>query len=447
MTSGGGAAGLGCSWTATTAMGQGLMISANRIWFVNRFFYPDHSATSQILSDLALHLARRGRQIGVIASRGVYDDPTVVLPAFEDHGGVAIHRVSRARFGRDKLIGRASDYLGMYRAFAVATARLTAAGDSIVVKCDPPMLSAAIAPIARAKRLRQINWLQDLYPEVALGLGLNALRPLAPLLAAARNASLRFATFNVAIGERMSDRLKQCGAPPERIRIIHNWCDDEAIRSLPRQSNPLREAWGLQEKFVVGYSGNLGRAHEYATLLDAAEQFRDDQNIVFLFIGGGHLTGKLQNEIERRGLASTFQFRPYQDASFLPQSLSAPDVHWISLRPEMEGLIVPSKFYGIAAAGRPTIAVCDPAGEIATLVERHDCGIVVTPGDGAGFAEAIRSIARDPQRGAEMGRNARSMLDRCFSRLSCLGSWEELFDVLARPQGASTLAMRPSGQV
>ena len=105
MTSGGGAAGLGCSWTATTAMGQGLMISANRIWFVNRFFYPDHSATSQISSDLALHLARRRRQIDVIASRGVYDDPTVVLPAFEDHGGVAIHRVSRARFGRDKPLG------------------------------------------------------------------------------------------------------------------------------------------------------------------------------------------------------------------------------------------------------------------------------------------------------------------------------------------------------
>src|SRR6202453_1819613 len=403
------------------------MISANRIWFVNRFFYPDHSATSQILSDLAFYLARRGQRIGVITSRGVYEDTRVALPPFEEREGVDIHRVSRARFGRGKLLGRAIDYVSMYGAFSPAPPRLTAGGDCIVVKSDPPMLSAAIAPIASAKRLRQINWLQDLYPEVALGLGLKALQPAAPLLAAARNSSLRFATFNVAIGERMSDRLKQCGAPPERIRIIPNWCDDEAIRSLPRQSNPLREAWGLKEKFVVGYSGNLGRAHEYATLLDAAEQFKDDQNIVFLFIGGGHLAGKLRNEIEQRGLASMFQFRPYQDATLLPQSLSAADVHWISLRPEMEGLIVPSKFYGIAAAGRPTIAVCDPAGEISTLVARHDCGIVVSPGDGATFAAAICSIMRDPQRGAEMGRNARDMLDRNFSRLSCLGKWEDVF--------------------
>jgi colanic acid biosynthesis glycosyl transferase WcaI len=410
------------------------MNSENRIWFVNRFFYPDHSATSQIVSDLAFHLAGQGRQIGVIASRGVYDDPQIVLPAFENHGGVAIHRVARARFGRSKLLGRAIDYAGMYAAFAAATARLTNAGDRIVVKSDPPVLPAAIAPIARAKRLVQINWLQDLYPEIALGLGLKALQPVAPLIAAARNASLKFATFNVAIGERMSDRLKRCGAPPGRIRIIPNWCEDEAIHPLPRQENRLREAWGLQDKFIVGYSGNLGRAHEYATLLDAAERFRDDQNIIFLFIGGGHLTDKMKREIEQRGLASMFQFRPYQEERLLPLSLSIPDVHWISLRPEMEGLIVPSKFYGIAAAGRPTIAVCDPAGEISTLVERHDCGIVVEPGDGAALAAAIRSIMRDPQRGAEMGRNAREMLDRSFSRLSCLQKWEDLFAASANPR-------------
>src|ERR1700678_911145 len=111
-------------------------MTETRIWFVNRFFYPDHSATSQILSDLALHLARQGRKIGVIASRGVYEDATVVLPAFEEYEGIAVHRVSRARFGRSHLLGRASDYIGMYAAFAAATARLAQRGDRIVVKTD-----------------------------------------------------------------------------------------------------------------------------------------------------------------------------------------------------------------------------------------------------------------------------------------------------------------------
>ncbi len=403
------------------------MKDSTTIWFVNRFFYPDHSATSQILSDLALQLAARGLKVGVIASRGLYDDPGAALPDFERHDGVAIHRVGRARFGRQKLAGRAADYVGLYAAFASAAARLTKSGDWIVVKTDPPMLSAAIAPVAKAKGLRLVNWLQDLYPEVALGLGLKTLAPFAPLLVAARNASLRAAAHNVAIGDKMRDLILRSGAPPERVAVIPNWCDDDAIRPLPPRANPLREAWGLKDKFVVGYSGNLGRAHEFQTLLGAAEHLREQTNIVFLFIGGGALSAELKSETVRLGLAKSFRFLPYQDASLLPQSLSLPDLHWISLRPEMEGLIVPSKFYGVAAAGRATIAVADPQGEIGLLVERYGCGETVAPGDSFGFAALVRQHAENPARGEQMGNNARAMIEQDFSRESCLRKWEMLF--------------------
>ncbi len=398
-----------------------------KIWFVNRFFYPDHSATSQILSDLAFHLASQGRGIGVITSRGVYDDPSKVLPVFEDHRGVAIHRVARPRFGREKLLGRAVDYIGLYATFATAAARLAKRGDWIVVKTDPPLLSASIAPVAKAKGLRLVNWLQDLYPEVALELGLKALTPIAPLLAAARDSSLRFATRNVAIGDRMSARILKSGVQTQRVAIIPNWCDDQAIRPLPAQDNPLRGAWGLHNKFIVGYSGNLGRAHEYQTLVDAADLLRAQTDIVFLFIGGGALTSRLKVEIARRGLAKSFRFFPYQDASLLPQSLALPDIHWLSLLPAMEGLIVPSKFYGIASAGRATIAVADPGGEIGTLVTRHDCGVAIAPGDSARLADAIRLLANDAARRAQMGDNARRMLESAFSRKISLKSWEGVF--------------------
>jgi colanic acid biosynthesis glycosyl transferase WcaI len=403
------------------------MIDRRKIWFVNRFFYPDHSATSQILSDLAFHLAARGQEIGIITSLGVYDDPLADLPAFETIGDVAVHRVGRSRFGRQKLLGRAVDYVWLYGAFAAAAAQLAKRGDWIVVKTDPPLLSAAIAPVARAKGLRLINWLQDLYPEVALGLGMNALAPIAPLLVAARDASLRIAACNVAIGDSMRERLLQSGVPPHRVAVIPNWCNDAAIRPLNPADNPLREAWGLEDKFVVGYSGNLGRAHEYQTLLDAAERLRTQFEIIFLFIGGWALSAGLKSEVERRGLSNAFRFLPYQDESLLPQSLALPDIHWISLRPEMEGLIVPSKFYGIAAAARATIAVAAPDGEIGALVARYDCGHAVAPGDGSGLAELIQRLAGDPERRARMGANARAMLDGAFSRKFCLESWEGLF--------------------
>ena len=137
--------------------------------------------------------------------------------------------------------------------------------------------------------------------------------------------------------------------------VIHNWSDDQSVHPVAPVGDPLRADWGLQGKFVVGYSGYLGRAHEYDTLLAAAQLLKDNTDVVFLFIGGGHQHETMKQEIQRRGLERSFQFRPYQPADVLSYSLSAPDVHWISLKPEMEGLIVPSKFYGVAAAGvRPS---------------------------------------------------------------------------------------------
>lgn len=394
--------------------------------FVNRFFYPDHSATSQILSDLAFHLANGGLKVSVIASRGLYDDPKADLPVFEIKNGVAIHRVYRPRFGRGSLVGRVIDYLAMYQRFASAAWRLAEPGDRLIVKTDPPLLSVALAPVARLKKLALINWLQDLYPELAFGLGMRALAPVVPLMIAARNASLKTARRNVVLGERMRRRLELAGVDAAQIEIIANWCDDESIAPLPTKDNPLRSAWGLDDKFVIGYSGNLGRAHEYATLLQAAEYLRNEQDIVFLFIGGGHLTPSLRAEVEGRGLAKMFRFRPYQAAKDLAQSLAVPDAHWISLLPAMEGLIVPSKFYGVAAAGRPTIAVTDPAGEIAELVTRYQCGAVVAPGDGRTLAQAIRSFKADPLRLEQMGRNARELLERSFRKKIALERWETL---------------------
>ena len=162
-----------------------------------------------------------------------------------------------------------------------------------------------------------------------------------------------------------------------------------------RLSNPLRTRWHLQNKFVVGYSGNLGRAHEFDTILAASEHFRNDPNIIFLFIGGGHRSGELVRRVKEQDLSHKFRFLPYQRDEDLKYSLSVPDVHWISLRPELEGLIVPSKFYGIAAAGRPIIAVTAKNGEIASLVREYDCGVVVEPGNSDELASVITDLSRN----------------------------------------------------
>ena len=401
-----------------------------RLYFVNRFFYPDHSATSQILSDLAFHLADQGKAVSIITSRGLYDDPHADLPSYDELRGVSIHRVCRPRFGRASLRGRALDYLTMYYGFAAAAWSLVKPNDYLIVKTDPPLLSSALAPIARLKGVAMINWLQDLYPEIAVAAGMRGIGIAAPLLVAIRNMSLRNAVANVAIGDLMTKELYACGIGADRIATIPNWCDDESIKPQPISASPLRTEWGLEGKFVVGYAGNLGRVHEYETVLGAAELLRNERDFVFLFIGGGHRTNALKAEVAKRDLGGVFQFRPYQDSARLGDALSVPDVHWISLLPKMEGLIVPSKFYGIAAAGRPMIAIADGDGEVARLVQNFDCGAAVAPGNSDGLATVLSLMREDPKRRIEMGHNARAMLDRFFSKQDALGRWTKLIDSL-----------------
>jgi glycosyltransferase involved in cell wall biosynthesis len=404
-----------------------------RIIFINRFFSPDHSATSQLVSDLAFFLAGRGHAVAAITSRLRYDGPDASLKPCERVRGVEVHRVWSSRFGRSFLPGRAIDYLTFYLSTAWRLWRVARAGDVIVAKTDPPLVSVAGGWVAGRRGARLVNWVQDLFPEVAVALGIGMNRgPLTNLLARARDASLRKAVANVAIGEGMRRRLLGLGADEGRVHVIHNWSDDERIRPLPAEPNPLRTEWGLEHRFVVGYSGNLGRAHEHGTLLAAAEALRGERDIVFLFIGGGTCMERLRVEAGARGLSNLI-FRPYQPVERLGESLAVPDVHLVVLRPEMEGLVVPSKFYGIAAAGRPAVYVGDRAGEIAALLTEGQAGLVVAQGDGEALAGAILGLRGDAALRERMGRNARALCVARFSRRAALEQWEALLEAVAAP--------------
>ncbi|HYM17513.1 MAG TPA: hypothetical protein VEU06_03015, partial [Micropepsaceae bacterium] len=136
-----------------------------RVVFLNRYFFPDHSATAQILSDLAFHLADRGEEVEVITSRQLYDDPVATLPRRECVRGVNVHRLSASRFGRHSLLGRGLDYASFYAASAAKLLSVARKGDVVVVKTDPPMLSVLASVLAPLKRYRTVNWLHDVYPE------------------------------------------------------------------------------------------------------------------------------------------------------------------------------------------------------------------------------------------------------------------------------------------
>ena len=398
-------------------------VRRRRLFFVNRYFHPDHSATSQMLSDLAFALADDGDNVVVIASRQLYERPDALLPSREIVNGVTVHRAGTTRFGRAGVVGRALDYFSFHLSASIALGLLSRRGDLVVSLTDPPLMSVTAGLVARMKGLRAVNWLQDLYPEVASRSGVRLLDGwVGRALHWARNRSLHSACINIAIGEQMALQLERESIRRDQVTTIANWCrDKEIVPSASRSS--LRDEWCLGDKFIVGYSGNLGAAHETETLVGAAEILKDRSDICFLVIGGGGRLAQLKKEVAARGLEN-FIFRPYQTRDRLPATLTLPDVHWLSLRAEFEGLIVPSKFYGIAAAGQPMIFVGSETGEIARLIHAHNCGISVAPGASDRFAKTIIELSERPALRLKMGENARRLVEANYSMASGIAKWK-----------------------
>jgi glycosyltransferase involved in cell wall biosynthesis len=406
-----------------------------KVIFLNRFYAPDISATSQLLTDLARSLAASGWDVRIVTSRQRYDHPGAGLPKEETIEGVRVHRVASTRFGRAAIAGRTLDSLTFCVAAAVRLMRLARAGDIVVAMTDPPLVSVVAAWVARRRGAMLVNWLQDVFPEVAERLGVSLARGVAGRMARRlRDYSLRSSRANVVLSESMEAAVRAAtGDAPSRgpaLRVIHNWADGALVRPLAREANPMRREWGLQDAFVVGYSGNIGRVHEFDTLLDAAERLRDVGGLAIAISGGGNQSQRLRDEVDRRGIAHLFRFHGYQPRERLRESLCVADAHLVTLRPELEGLVVPSKFYGIAAAGRCVLYVGDPQGELARTITRAECGIAIAVGDAQGLAGAIRRLLGDPAMTRRMGENARNLFDARFDRPRAMSAWVQVLTTL-----------------
>lgn len=396
-----------------------------RVVFVNRYFFPDISATSQMLFDLSCRLAQQGVQVHIVCSDQLYDNPAAKLAAEETVHGVRVHRTWTSNFGRDRLLGRALDYGSFYATASAKLLRLLRQGDTVVAKTDPPLISILAAAVAKLRGARLVNWLQDVFPEVASHLGANPLPAwLDHQLKRLRDYSLSAAQLNVVLGTRMREHLEERRIPRERIRIIENWADGDAVTPKAVESCELRLRLGITDKFVVAYSGNLGRAHEFETLLAAAERLRADSNIVFLMIGGGAKMQQLQRAVDIKQLQN-FRFLPYQPRELLSDSLAAGDVHLACLLPQLEGLIVPSKFYGILAAGRPSIFIGDIDGELARIIKSTECGTAVAIGDADALVDAVQHLMTDQPAREKMGLRARTLFVERYTVGRATRQWME----------------------
>lgn len=411
-----------------------------KIVFVNRYFYPDQSATSRMVSNLAFMLAAEGHEVAALCGRSRRDGASARSTTRERIEGVDVVRVASTGFDRNNLVGRLVDDVAFHILTALRLASTTRRGDICVVCTDPPLHSVSAAPAIALRGGRLVNWVMDLFPEVAVELGLVRRRSIGARVAVAlRDASLRAATLIVCPIEAMKDRLAAQGCDSARLAVVRHWSDETEIAPVERADNPLRREWGLGDELVVGYSGNFGRAHDFATLIDAADALADERNIRFLLIGDGARRGWVEAEAARRGLDNIL-FKPLQPREALSQSMCAADVHLVSLLPALESCIVPSKFYGVLAAGRPTLFIGAPDGEVARVADAAKCGASVEIGDAAGLAAHIRALRDDAPLREEMGRSARRLFLAEYRRSRGLAEWRSLIARLADGEGAASPA-------
>jgi glycosyltransferase involved in cell wall biosynthesis len=375
------------------------------ILLLNEYYPPDTSATAKMAAQVVEALAQH-HQVTVVAGRPSYDPdefyPYALLRR-DTHDNVTVERVGSTAYSRHRMRRRVSNYLS-YLALAVPRA-LAIRPDVILAMTDPPVAGLAGAFVARLAGRPFVYNIRDLYPDMAIGGDIVRPSRWVERWEKMHRAALKRAARVIVLGDDMRDRILAKGVAPERVVVVRD--GTSLPTAMLEQSDPrVRQILGEIRcgfPFVVLHAGNLGFYGAWGTLLKAAEILRDE-NIGFVFVGDGANRAALQTAALN---SSNVRFLPFRPVDQIPHVMLAGDLHVVTVRRGLEGVVVPSKLYSTLAAGRPVLAVAAPNSDAARIVLESRSGLAADPDDPAAVAAAIRELRDDPARLLEMGLRAR----------------------------------------
>ena len=371
------------------------------ILLLNEYYPPDTSATAKMAQGVAETLAER-HKVTVVAGRPSYDPeehyPYALLRR-DVRNRVVVERVGSTAYPRHQMRRRVANYL-TYLALALPRT-LAIRPDLVLAMTDPPVAGIAGAFVAWLSGRPFVYNIRDMYPDMALGGEI--LRPSrwVEQWEKIHRHALRCATRVIVLGDDMRDRILAKGVAAERVAVVRDGTAFPAF--LPAEDDPMVREIRSGFPFVALHAGNLGFYGAWSTLLRAAELLRNE-NVGLLFIGDGANREALEAVAASRANVRFLPFRPVEQ---VPHVMMAGDVHIVTVRRGLEGVVVPSKIYGILAAGRPVLALADPRSDVARIVVESGCGLAVDPDDPVKAAAAILDLRSNPPRLAEMGRRAR----------------------------------------
>ncbi len=386
------------------------------ILFINQYFYPDTASTGQLLTELCVSLAGEHR-VSVLCGTPSYN-PVKRLKAKwpfgrENYQNVHVFRAASTGFSRANMIGRCLNYIS-YLLNAFLSSLLVEKPDIVVVMTDPPIAGLIGLLVKKRRKVPVVTVVHDLHPDIGVILG----KIRNPLVIKLVDTIVKFILTKtehvITIGRSMQQRIVDKGVDAGKTSIISNWVDVDLITPQPKE-NPFSIKHGIVDDFTVMYSGNIGLSQNLDSIIDAASILSDEPRIRFLLIGDGAAKAGLMKTAERRGLKNLL-FIPYQPSEMLGYYLYSGDLHLVPLDKRLQGYIVPSKVYGIMAAGRPFLALVDQHSEVAEIARQFNCGIAVEPDNAEALAEAIRGLLNSSQYLEEMGHRGRETVVEYFGR-------------------------------
>jgi glycosyltransferase involved in cell wall biosynthesis len=395
---------------------------------------PDPAATGQYIADVAAAASGRGHFVCVITAQRGYDDPSILFPSYEMLHGVEVLRLGWASFGKKRFINRIIGQIS-YTLQGLVKGLLGFRPDVVLVSTIPPLGILAAFIVARLRRSSLIYWVMDINPDEAVAMGL--VRPSsisARLMEFINKVVLRSARRVIALDSQMAKRLEFKAELHKQVTVIPPWPHEDIIRKSESGGRIFRKAHGLEDKFIVMYSGNHSWVHPLDTILAATKLLVPRTDIVFLFIGGGVEKHKVEKAI--RNGAQNILSLPYQSFSNLGESLAAADVHSVIMGAAMIGIVHPCKIYGAMAVGRPILAIAPDNSCVAEIMEKETIGFRLCHGDVPGVVQAILTLAdMEEMERYRLGENAARLVQNQYNQIILRNSFVDILELAAGSNG------------
>lgn len=368
-------------------------MSKPSVLMINRVYPPVRGATGRMMQDLAIALEKSGWLVSIVTTGDIKKAVT--------QNGVTVHRIKAAKNHQSSFSAISLWFKLYFKAMKLPR------HDVVITLTDPPMTAVIGKMVSGAKKSAHIHWCQDIYPDLFSPLGVKLPKLIEKLLHKISRRSMNKAHRVVVVGQCMGRRLVQTGVAPPKINLIANWADLEVVapvqgvvhdytgRAISGTAKKPEEMFRDDSpKFRVLYAGTIGRAHPMKSVIEAAELLKDQTEIEFVFVGDHNSHARLIKERGKRGLEN-IKFMPYQPIELLRGVMESGDLHLVTMRSNVEGMLVPCKFYSGLTVGRPTLYVGPENTEIADVINNYNAGAIISPDDPQALADMIYGYRMD----------------------------------------------------